>query len=136
MKNGACPICGGPVTKKTWVGHTNRGEQAHVHLYEAFCESCQIVLKRNIAGKQNTGWFASSVNLQDIVGVLADEEISMVENLLAGYPTLFAKWQEFIAQKQDNDLLCRFKENDSQYTGLTIKRGNHLIGRFEVWRNL
>ena len=136
MRNGACPVCGGPVTKETWVGHFNRGEQAHVQLYEAFCESCQIVLKRNIAGEQDTGWLASSVDLQDIVSELSHEEISKVENLLARYPTLFAKWEEFIAQKRETDIVCRFKQNDSQYTGLTIKRGSHLIGRFEVWRNL
>ena len=94
------------------------------------------MLKRNIAGEQDTGWFASSVNLQDIIGELSYEEISKVENLLAGYPTLFAKWHEFLAQKRETDILCRFKQSDSRYTGLTIKRGSHLIGRFEVWRNL
>jgi len=136
MSNGACPICGGPVTKETRVSHLNVRDQAHVHLYEAFCESCQIMLKRNIAGEHDTGWFASSVDLQDIIGELSHEEISKVANLLARYPTLFAKWQEFIAQKRETDIVCRFKQNDSTYTGLTIKRGSRLIGRFEVWRSL
>ena len=136
MNNGTCPICGGPVTKEEWVGHVNTGMNAHVHHYEAFCESCQIMLKRTIAGKQDTGWRSSSVDNQDIVGELSGDEVAQVEMILAKYPTLLAKWQEFIAQKRETDLVCRFKEEDAPYTGLTIKRGNHLIGRFWVFRNL
>ena len=136
MDKATCPICGGPVTKETWVGHVNTGEQPHEHFYEAFCESCEIVLERKIAGKLDTGWFSSSVSEQDIIAELSHEEIIQVEKLLAKYPTLLTRWQEFIAQKREADIVCRFKEKDSQYTGLTIKRQNHLIGRFSVFRNL
>ena len=136
MDNGICPICGGPVTKEIWVGHVNMGLQPHRHLYKAFCKSCQIVLERTIVGEQDTGWFSSSVDKQDIVGELSNEEIIQVEKLLAKYPTLLTQWQEFIAQKREPDLVCRFKKKDSPYTGLTIKRGDHLIGQFSVFRNL
>jgi hypothetical protein len=132
---GTCPICGGPVTKATRVGHFNSGMQAHVHQFKAFCESCQIVLERTTA-KQDTGWFSSSVDQQDVVGELSREEVAQVEKVLARYPILLSQWREFIAQKQETDVVCRFKEKDSPYTGLTIKRGNHLIGRFWVSRNL
>jgi hypothetical protein len=134
--NERCPICGGPITKETRVGHLNMGDQPHGHLYEGFCESCQIVVKRNIFGKQDTGWFSSSVNSQDVVGELSQEEVNQVEKLLTKYPTLLTQWQEFIAQKREADIVCRFKEKDFQYTGLTIKRGNHFIGQFLVFRNL
>ena len=134
--NGACPICGGQITREAWVGHVNMGQQAHGHLYQAFCESCQIVVERKIVGKQDTGWLSSSVDIRDIVGELSDEEVSQVEKVLAGYSNLLTKWKEFMAQKQETDIVCRFKEKDSPYTGLTIKRGNHLIGRFWVFRNL
>ena len=134
--DGSCPICGGSITKETWVGHVNTGEQAHGHFYKAFCESCQIVLERKIIGKQDTGWFSSSVDKQDIVAELSYEEIAQVTKILAKYPNLLTQWQEFIAQKREADVVCRFKQEDSQYTGLTIKRGNHLIGRFSVFRNL
>ena len=135
-ENGTCPICGGSITKETWAGHVNKGAHAHVHLYEAFCESCQIALERKIAGKQDTGWLSSSVDKQDIVGELSHEEVAQVEKLLATYPTLLTQWKKIIAQKQETDIVCRFKEKDSPYAGLTIKRENHLIGRFWVFRNL
>ena len=135
-ENGTCPICGGPITKEMWVGHVNKGEQAHIHLYEAFCESCQIALERTIVGKQDTGWLSSSVDKQDIVGELSHEEIEQVEKMLANYPELLNRWREFISQKQETDAVCRFKEKDSQHTGLTIKRRNYLIGRFWIFRNL
>src|SRR5687768_12654587 len=108
--NGTCPICGGPVTKETWIGHVNMGEQAHEHLYKAFCESCQIVVERKIAGKQDTGWFSSSVDKQSIVGELTHEEVSQIEKLLAKYPNLLTQWQEFISQKREADVVCRFQE--------------------------
>jgi hypothetical protein len=134
--SGKCPICGGQITREAWVGHVNTAQQAHEHLYKAFCEACQIVVERKIFGKQDTGWFSSSVNEQDIVGELSQEEVTQVEQILARYPNLLTKWKEFIAQKQNTDIVCRVKEKDSPYTGLTIKRGNHLIGRFWVFRNL
>lgn len=136
MNNGTCPICEGPITKETWASHVNMGEQAHGHLYKAFCASCQIVLSRKITGKQDTGWFSSTVYEQDIIGELSHEEIAQVEKTLTKYPSLLTQWQEFIAQKREADVVCRFKEQDSPYTGLTIKRGNNLIGRFGVSRNL
>ena len=136
MDNGTCPICGGPVTKETWAGHLNMGEQAHEHLYKAFCESCQIVLERKVVGKQDTGWFSSSVDKQSIVGELSHVEVAQIEKILAKYPNLLTQWKEFISQKREADIVCRFKEKDSVYTGLTIRRGNHLIGRFWLFRNL
>src|SRR5215216_8054774 len=136
MGNKLCPICGGSVTKETWVGHANTGLQPHRHLHKAFCESCQIVLERIIAGKQDTGWFSSSVDEKNIIGELSDEEVAQVQKILGNYPTLLADWQEFIVQKRETDVVCRFKEKDSPYTGLTIKRGAHLIGRCSIWRNL
>jgi len=134
--NGICPICEGPVTKATRVDHFNIDAQAHVHQFKAFCASCQIILERTIAGKQDTGWFSSSVDQQDVVSELSREEVAQVEKLLARSPTLLNQWREFIAQKQETDIVCRFQEQDSPYTGLTIKRGNYLIGRFWVFRNL
>ena len=134
--NGSCPICAGQVTRETWVGHVNMGEQAHVHLYKAFCESCQIIVERKIIGKQDTGWLSSAVDKQDVVDELSHEEVGQVEKSLTRYPKLLIKWKEFIAQKRETDIVCRFKEKDALYTGLTIKRGNHLIGRFSVFRNL
>jgi hypothetical protein len=136
MDSGECPICGGPVIKETWIGHANMGMQPHRHLYKAFCESCQIVLERAITGNQDTGWISSSVDKQDIVGELSNEDIKQVERVLTKYPNLLAQWQEFIAQKRETDLVCRFQEEDAPYTGFTIKRGDHLIGRFGMFRNL
>jgi hypothetical protein len=134
--NKRCPICGGQVTQETWAGHVNMGEQAHEHLYKAFCETCQIALERKIVGKQDTGWFSSSVNQQDIVAELSREEVAEVEKLLSRYPKLLTEWREFIAQRRETDIVCRFKQKDLLYTGLTIKREDHLIGRFWVFRNL
>ena len=137
MDHGTCPICGEPVTKETLVGHFNMGLlQPHRHLYQAFCESCRIALERTVAGEEDSGWVSSSVDRQDIVGELSAAEITKVEKILAPYPVLLAQWQEFIDQKRETDLVCRFKKRDSVYTGLTIKRGNHLIGQFSVFRNL
>lgn len=136
MQNELCPICGGPVTQETWVGHVNTGVQSHRHVQKAFCESCQIVLERIIAGTQDTGWFSSSVDGQNLIGELSDEEVAQVAKRLGNYPTLLAQWQEFIVQKRETDVVCRFTERDSPYTGLTIKRGNHLIGRFSIFGNL
>ena len=136
MNLGKCPICGGQVTKEEWVGHFNTGIEPHLHSYEAFCESCQIVLTRTISGKQDTGWRSSFVDIRDIVGELSSEEVAQVEIILAQYPILLANWQKFITQKRGTDIVCRFKEKDVPYTGLTIKRGDHLIGRFWVFHNL
>jgi hypothetical protein len=134
MNNGICPICGGLVTKETQVDHVNMGFQVHRHLYKAsytaFCESCQIVLERNIVGMQDTGWVSSSVAKRDIVAELSDEEVAQAEKSVAHYPNLLTQWQEFIAQKRETDVVCRFQEADSPYEGFTIKRGHHLIGRF------
>jgi len=118
------------------VGHVNTGEKAHGHLFKAFCDSCQIVVQQAAFGAQDTGWVSSSVDKQDIVGELSREEVVQVEKSLAKYPTLLTQWREFIAQKQETDIVCRFKQKDLPYTGLTIKRGDYLIGQFWVFRNL
>ncbi|MBC7877591.1 MAG: hypothetical protein H7Y59_10510 [Anaerolineales bacterium] len=131
-----CPICAGQITKEIRIGHLNKGEQAHGYLYKAFCESCQIMVERNIFGKQDTGWFSSSVDKKNIIGELLDEELVQIEKMLIKYPRLLIQWREFIAQKRETDVVCRFKEKDLPYTGLTIKRGDYLIGRFWVFRNL
>jgi hypothetical protein len=136
MEEGTCPICEHPVTRGSWVGHVNMGLQPHRHLYQAFCESCQIVLERIVVGGEDTGWFSNSVDLQDIVGELSDADVQGVEKMLAKSPTLLAQWQAFIVQKRHTDLVCRFKRDDSPYTGLTIKRGDHLIGQFSLFQNL
>jgi len=136
VNDGFCPICGGPVTNETSVGHINTGLQPHHHQLKAFCEACQIVLERMIAGRRDTGWLSSSVSEQDVIGDLSEEEVAQVENLLGNYPALLRQWHEFIGQKRATDVVCRFKEQDSPYTGLTLKRANYLIGRFSVSRNL
>src|SRR5690242_10875722 len=109
LDNGNCPICGNPITRATWVGHINTGEQPHGHVYQAFCESCQIVVQRNVVGKEDSGWLSSSVDKQNIVGELSQEEVAQVEKMLAMYPHLLTRWQEFISQKQGADIVCRFK---------------------------
>jgi hypothetical protein len=134
--NTQCPICGGPISNETWIGHINMGEHAHGHFYKAFCESCRIVVERKIVGKQDTGWLSSSVHEEEIIEELSQQEVAQVEKILAQYPTLSSQWEEFITQKRDTDIVCRFKEKDLSFTGLTIKRERHLIGRFTVFGNL
>jgi hypothetical protein len=136
IDNALCPICGGPITNEAWAGHFNLGEYAHEHAYQAFCVSCQIVVERKIAGKEDTGWYSSSVHEEDIIAELSPPEVAHIAEILAPYPTLLSQWETFIAQRRETDLVCRFKEKDLPVTGLTIKRGSHLIGRFTVFGNL
>jgi hypothetical protein len=132
-----CPICGGQITRERWAGHANMGELPHGHFFEAWCESCHIVLYRDIFGKHDTGWLSSKVNRQDVVGELSQEELDCIDKKLARDSSIYyAEWKEFIVQKQETDLVCRFKKKDYPYTGLTIKRGDYLIGSFLVFENL
>lgn len=71
-----------------------------------------------------------------IIKELSQQEVAHVAQILASYPTLLSEWEEFIAQKRESDIVCRFKEKGLPVTGLTIKRGSHLIGRFTIFGNL
>ena len=130
IKPESCPICKGAVPNGKSYLHINISNGPHGRGYETYCDNCHVRLRRIIFGEEDGKWSCGCPLLNALVREVDSEELIQIENTVSLYSGIMKHWKKFLEQRGPTDSVWRFRVDDSGEHGLTIRRGDHLIGDF------
>lgn len=141
--NNICPICSAELQKiRTELRGSRRDEAgnplADIVILEGWCPSCEIFLTRRVIGRESdTGWITSFVQEDTLTRSLTPDAVAeIVQGMDIDLNWKERLWKEqvekFLSMKKEQDKFYEYISKDGPYIikGLTIKRGENLIGRF------